>query len=94
MEYHVNISYFKAWTAREFAYAAVDGNPENSYCLIPSFLAALKSSNPGSYTDYEVDKDGNFLYLFMAFGASIKGWRHYRPVISVDATFLTSHFRG
>ena len=30
----------------------------------------------------------------MAFGASIKGWRHCRPVISVDATFLTSHFRG
>ncbi|PON49355.1 hypothetical protein TorRG33x02_317960, partial [Trema orientale] len=24
MEYHVNISYFKAWTARELAYVAVD----------------------------------------------------------------------
>ena len=27
----------------------------------------------GSYTDYEVDEDVNFKYLFMAFGASIKG---------------------
>ena len=34
------------------------------------------------------------MFLFMAFGASIKGWSHCRPVISVDATFLRSKFRG
>ena len=30
----------------------------------------------------------------MAISASIKGWPHCRPVISVDATFLTGHFKG
>ncbi|PON70940.1 hypothetical protein PanWU01x14_076500 [Parasponia andersonii] len=94
MEYHVNISYFKARTTWELAYAAVEGYPEDSYCLISSYLTALKSLNLGSYIDYKVDKDRNFLYLFMAFRGSINGWRHCRLVISIDVTFLMSHFRG
>nr|XP_016506833.1 PREDICTED: uncharacterized protein LOC107824553 [Nicotiana tabacum] len=35
-----------------------------------------------------------FLYMFYAYGSSIAGWNHYRPMIAVDATFLKSKYRG
>ncbi|XP_070046325.1 uncharacterized protein [Nicotiana tomentosiformis] len=35
-----------------------------------------------------------FLYMFYAYGSSIAGWNHYRPVIAVDATFLKSKYHG
>ncbi|XP_016434542.2 protein FAR1-RELATED SEQUENCE 4-like [Nicotiana tabacum] len=34
-----------------------------------------------------------FLYVY-AYGSSISGWNHCRLVISIDATFLKSKFRG
>uniref|UniRef100_A0A9I9EE19 Uncharacterized protein n=1 Tax=Cucumis melo TaxID=3656 RepID=A0A9I9EE19_CUCME len=30
----------------------------------------------------------HFKFCFMAFGASIEGWKYYRLIISVDRTFL------
>ena len=30
----------------------------------------------------------------MAFGASIERWKYYRPIISVDETFLKCKFGG
>ena len=30
----------------------------------------------------------------MAISASMQGWRHCRPIISIDGTFLTGHFKG
>nr|XP_016506536.1 PREDICTED: uncharacterized protein LOC107824299 [Nicotiana tabacum] len=35
-----------------------------------------------------------FLYMFYAYGSSIAGWNHCRPVIAVDATFLKSNYHG
>ncbi|XP_075078916.1 uncharacterized protein LOC142164637 [Nicotiana tabacum] len=36
--------------------------------------------------------DIGFLYMFYAYGSSITGWNHCRPVIVVDATFLKLKF--
>ncbi|XP_062075726.1 uncharacterized protein LOC133779839 [Humulus lupulus] len=47
-----------------------------------------------SVVDYQTDDEGRFLYMFMTFEASIKGWKYCRPVISVDGTFLTAKFSG
>ncbi|XP_070007281.1 uncharacterized protein [Nicotiana sylvestris] len=38
--------------------------------------------------------DIGFVYMFYAYGSSISGWNHCRPVIAVDATFLKSKFHG
>ncbi|XP_070013152.1 uncharacterized protein [Nicotiana sylvestris] len=32
--------------------------------------------------------------MFYAYGSSIAGWNHCRPVIAIDATFLKSKYRG
>ncbi|XP_062088924.1 protein FAR1-RELATED SEQUENCE 5-like [Humulus lupulus] len=93
-DYGVHISYFKARMAKEKALEALQGSADESYALLPSYLHALKSSNPGSVVDYQTDDEGRFLYMFMAFGASLEGWKYCRPVISVDGTFLTAKFVG
>ncbi|XP_070050966.1 uncharacterized protein [Nicotiana tomentosiformis] len=44
--------------------------------------------------NYELLSSNLFLYMFYAYGSSIAGWNHCRPVIAVDATFLKSKYRG
>lgn len=41
-----------------------------------------------------MDDNGHFKFCFMAFGASIEGWKCCRPIISVDGTFLKCKFGG
>ncbi|KAA0065300.1 protein FAR1-RELATED SEQUENCE 4-like [Cucumis melo var. makuwa] len=64
------------------------GDTFESYALIPRFFDKLVESNPGTCTALEMDDSGHFKFFFMAFGASIEGWKYCRPVISVDGTFL------
>ncbi|XP_075103099.1 uncharacterized protein LOC142177693 [Nicotiana tabacum] len=54
----------------------------------------MTSKNPGTYTNIKIDDNNRFLYMFYAYGSSIAGWNHCRPVIAVDATFLKSKYRG
>ncbi|KAA0051464.1 MuDR family transposase [Cucumis melo var. makuwa] len=42
----------------------------------------------GTCTALEMDDSGHSKFCFMAFGASIEGWKYCRPIISVDRTFL------
>ncbi|TYK16461.1 protein FAR1-RELATED SEQUENCE 3-like [Cucumis melo var. makuwa] len=46
------------------------------------------SLNIGICTALEMDGSGHFKFCFMAFGASIEGWKYCRPIIYVDRTFL------
>ena len=46
----------------------------------------------GSVVEYKVDTDGRFLYFFMVLSASISGWQHCRPVISIDGTSLKNKY--
>ena len=41
-----------------------------------------------------MDDSGYFKFCFMTFSASIEGWKYYRPIISVDGTFLKRKFDG
>uniref|UniRef100_A0A9I9E7U3 Uncharacterized protein n=1 Tax=Cucumis melo TaxID=3656 RepID=A0A9I9E7U3_CUCME len=50
------------------------GDTVESYALIPRFFDKLVKSNP------EMDDSGHFKFCFMAFGASIEGWRYCRPI--------------
>ncbi|KAA0062913.1 MuDRA-like transposase [Cucumis melo var. makuwa] len=45
--YGINMSYEKAWRARENAYERVRGSPEESYNLLRRYGKALKFKNPG-----------------------------------------------
>ncbi|XP_070020845.1 uncharacterized protein [Nicotiana sylvestris] len=54
----------------------------------------MTSKNQGTYTNIKIDDNNRFLYMFYAYGSSIAGWNHCRPVIAIDATFLKSKYRG
>ena len=48
----------------------------------------------GTCTALEMDDSGHFKFCFMAFSASIEGWKYCRPIIFVDNTFLKCKFGG
>ncbi|KAA0038990.1 protein FAR1-RELATED SEQUENCE 3-like [Cucumis melo var. makuwa] len=69
--------------------------------MLPRFAYILELNNLriftiyiGSVVDYKVDIDGSFLYFFMALSASISGWQHSRPVISIGGTSLKNKYSG
>ncbi|XP_038907134.1 uncharacterized protein LOC120092945 [Benincasa hispida] len=93
-ELGVNISYYKAWRAKEHIMKSLKGDACESYALIPKFLMKLEELNPGTFTAYETDIDGHFKYCYMAIGSSIEGWKHCRPNIFVDGTFLKCKYAG
>ncbi|XP_038711808.1 protein FAR1-RELATED SEQUENCE 6-like [Tripterygium wilfordii] len=94
-EFGVNISYDKAWRAREAALESVRGTPEDSFSYLPHYCAELEKNNPGTITYIESDHEKRFKYFFMALGASLRGFRSaMQPVIVVDGTHLKGKYMG
>ncbi|XP_060179191.1 uncharacterized protein LOC132609299 [Lycium barbarum] len=92
--YGLHIGYHKAWRSLQHAYNVIRGSPENNYRLLPQYLHMMKLRNPGTVANIKWTADNKFKYAFFAHGASIEGWKHCRPVMMVDATFLKSKYRG
>ncbi|XP_038701808.1 uncharacterized protein LOC119998528 [Tripterygium wilfordii] len=94
-EFDVNISYDKAWRAREATLESVRGMPEDSFSYLPCYCAELEKNNPGTITYIESDHENKFKYFFMALGASFRGFRSaMRPIIDVDGTHLKGKYMG
>ncbi|KAL6269645.1 hypothetical protein ACE6H2_026556 [Prunus campanulata] len=90
-----SIHYSKAWKARELALLSIRGSAEEAYYILPAYCYELERMNPGTKTHIQTDENNHFVYLFMAVGACIRGFRSsMRPVIAVDATHLKSKYKG
>ncbi|KAL0545239.1 hypothetical protein IC582_020389 [Cucumis melo] len=88
-DYDINMSYEKAWRARENANERVRRSPEESYNLLRRYGEALKLTNLGTIFHMELEDDRSFKYLFMAVGPCVRGFLNcIRPVIVMDGTFL------
>ncbi|XP_060182165.1 uncharacterized protein LOC132611814 [Lycium barbarum] len=92
--YGLHIGYHKAWCSLQHTYNVIRGSPENNYTLLPQYLHMMKLRNPGTVANIKWTADNKFKYAFFAYGASIEGWKHCRPVMMVDATFLKSKYQG
>ncbi|CAG7906187.1 unnamed protein product [Brassica rapa] len=88
----------KCYRAIDIATSEVTGTDEESFLKLPEYLYMLKLANPGTIADLEteVDDDGDerFLYLFLAFGASIEGFKKLRHVLVIDGTHLSGKYKG
>ncbi|KAG9453175.1 hypothetical protein H6P81_006079 [Aristolochia fimbriata] len=100
-KYHIQVSYSKAWRARNKALVVVFGGWEDSYNLLPQFFKAIKDTNRGTkYKMITTDEDvprRNFVRLdraFWAFGPAVHGFQFCRPFISVDGTHLYGKYKG
>nr|KAJ0227394.1 hypothetical protein LSAT_V11C100032340 [Lactuca sativa] len=74
-------------------------NWEESYIILSKFLIALQFFNPGTIVEWcttrSIDVDQmEFRRVFWAFSPSINGFKHCRPVISIDATHLYDKYKG
>ncbi|XP_052300367.1 uncharacterized protein LOC112498962 [Citrus sinensis] len=73
----------------------VRGSPEESYKLLPQYMAMLEKKNLGARTFLEIDNINHFKYFFMAIGSSFRGFSSsIRPVIAVDGTFFKGKYKG
>ena len=87
------------WGVKEKAIGREFGDWDKSYQLLPKWLKALTDSNPGSTVIWRtilatVLGCAIFERVFWAFGPSIEGFQHCRPMISIDGTFLCGKYRG
>ncbi|XP_062103771.1 uncharacterized protein LOC133814881 [Humulus lupulus] len=74
-EHGVGVTYNNAWRAKTLAADGVRGSNEESYGLLPSYLYMLQLANPGTITRVCKDEENRFKYMFIAFGASLDGWK-------------------
>ncbi|KAG9458476.1 hypothetical protein H6P81_002984 [Aristolochia fimbriata] len=76
-KYHIQVSYSRAWRARNKALVAVFGRWDESYNLLPQFLKAIKDTNRGTkYKMITTDdgvREGNFVRFDQAFWAWLEG---------------------
>ena len=94
------ISYGKAWRAKHAALERRFGSYFDAYDYVVHLLHTLQQRNPGTYIDIQDMFMPEFptvrvLHrLFFSFGVCIEAFRHCRPVICVDGTFLTGKYKG
>ncbi|KAK9177329.1 hypothetical protein WN944_029350 [Citrus x changshan-huyou] len=94
-QYGYDISYHKAWRARECAMQIVRGSPEESYKLLLQYIAMFEKKNLRTRTFLEVDDTNHFKYFSMAIGSSLRRFSSsIRPVIAVDGTFVNGKYKG
>lgn len=98
-EFHCDVSYKKAWYARRRAIDIVYGDWPSAISLLPTYMEELQRSNPGTVVVWDPHPTSTpsnviFDYVFWAFAPAIQAFRHMKPVICVDGTFLKGPYKG
>lgn len=95
-----NIQYGKAWMAKQRALKMIYGDWEEAYERLPALLNAIKAVNLGMHYEYVPKpnewKDGKQIFhrAFWCFGQCVEAFKHCRPVLSIDSTFLLGKYQG
>ncbi|KAH7856666.1 hypothetical protein Vadar_004037 [Vaccinium darrowii] len=89
------LTYNQGWRAKERAKEAINGPPSASFHLVPWMCRRLVESIPNTIAKWTSTDEGKFKQLFVSYGCSIAGFnRGCRPVLKLDACFLTGYYRG
>ena len=88
------MKYWKSYRTLKFAREIVQGTPESGFERLPSYLYMIRRANPNTVTRLQIDELGRFMYVFLAFGASVNGFPFMRKVVVVDGTFLNGKYKG
>nr|XP_020159136.2 uncharacterized protein LOC109744432 [Aegilops tauschii subsp. strangulata] len=94
------VSYSKARRAKQNIFQNLYGTYEEAYSYAPRMLHQIASANRGTQVwrrERQNPKNPGELILdrlFWAFAQTIQAFRHCRPVLSVDGTFLTEKYKG
>jgi hypothetical protein len=82
----------------------LEGDWREAYVKEPRLLNAISHFNPGTrcvidtYGQWLPNKKGRYYpvlkHVFWCFPQCVAGFEQCRPIISVDATFLTGKYKG
>lgn len=79
----------------EVARANLFGNYNESFDELRWYSDSIRRTNPGSVVSLKTEQvDNRFKRIFIAFSASVEGFKHCRPVLFVDGTFMKSRYKG
>ncbi|XP_026439667.1 uncharacterized protein LOC113338463 [Papaver somniferum] len=93
--YGINIKYHHAYKEKESSQEKIYDDDVKIYTDLVWYVEAIKAINPGSYVNFEYNKQTKrFERLFICFAACIKGYKFIFPTPYYDATFLTRRFKG
>ena len=88
------MDYWKSHRTLKFAREIDERTPECGFESLPSYLYMIRRANPSTVTRLQIDELGRFMYVFLAFGASVNGFPFMRKVVVVDSTFLNGKYKG
>ncbi|XP_028086007.1 uncharacterized protein LOC114286985 [Camellia sinensis] len=94
-DYGLDINYRVAWLRVEKAKGELLGAHSLSFDQLRWYREAVMQYNLGSYVHIDYDEHNYRLRLFLiSFKACIDGFRHCRPLLFLDETFLKVRFKG
>jgi hypothetical protein len=98
------VCYGKAWRAKDHTLALLWGDWRESYSKVPRLLNAISYFNPStrcindSCDQWLPNEKGRYYpvlkRVFCCFSQCVASFTHYRPIVSVDATFLIGKYKG
>ncbi|XP_059318839.1 uncharacterized protein LOC132069518 [Lycium ferocissimum] len=78
--------------AKERAMKDLMGEPSESYNKLPRYLYIMDKTYPASHIRMRKSHDNEFLYVFIALYAFIKGFVCCRPIMVVDGSHLKTAY--
>ncbi|KAL7180554.1 hypothetical protein ACSBR1_043704 [Camellia fascicularis] len=94
-DFGLDISYRVAWLGVEKARGEVYGDHTMSFDQLRWYSNVVIENNPRSYINLDFDQQtGSFVRYFISFRACIDGFKHCRPLLFLDGTFLKGGFKG
>ncbi|KAL9688003.1 hypothetical protein QQ045_032415 [Rhodiola kirilowii] len=97
-KYGYKIAYMKAWKSRQKTLLHIIGVWEAPFEKLLAYMNMLKDSNPGSIVHWDTSMlDSGRVSLnrvFWSFAPAIEGFKHFRTVISIDATHLIGKWKA
>lgn len=98
-KFKYDVTYQKAWQAKQMALEKRWGSYEVSYCNLSRVLEVLKERNPGTYTAFKQTEHSSeqpriFRRAFLSLGSCIESFKQCRPLLCIDGAFLTGKYKG
>ena len=93
--YGVEISYNKAYRAKQRAVKLINDSHKAAYSRLPKYCEELQLSNPGSTVHLDIDPTtSRFGRVFICFAACAVGFIYCRPLLGLDGTHLKHTYQG
>ncbi|KAL6210725.1 hypothetical protein ACLB2K_015957 [Fragaria x ananassa] len=94
-DYEMEVSYRTAWYGKERARESVLGGDADSYAQLVWFGQKAVELNSGSTIKIEYEPETRkFQRMFVYYDAWMKGFQFCRPILFINATFITNKYKG